>query len=122
MRLRRRCVFFYDEDNELAQSAGSGFVWDSAGHVITNNHVVEGARRLFVQLDAGQPIEAPPGIEESPGNGGLEGLAVLADGRLLALGESLPPALGPASRAFLRAQARAAIRAAREGQLSGISQ
>lgn len=43
---------------ELAQSAGSGFVWDAAGHVITNNHVVEGARRLFVQLDAGQPIEA----------------------------------------------------------------
>ncbi len=43
---------------ELARSAGSGFVWDEAGHVVTNNHVVEGARRLFVQLDAGQPIEA----------------------------------------------------------------
>lgn len=43
---------------ELSQAAGSGFVWDASGHVITNNHVVEGARRLFVQLDAGQPIEA----------------------------------------------------------------
>ena len=43
---------------ELSQAAGSGFVWDASGHVITHNHVVEGARRLFVQLDAGQPIEA----------------------------------------------------------------
>ena len=43
---------------ELARSAGSGFVWDEAGHVVTNDHVVDGARRLFVQLDAGQPIEA----------------------------------------------------------------
>ncbi len=43
---------------EVAQSAGSGFVWDASGHIVTNNHVVEGARRLFVQLDAGQPIEA----------------------------------------------------------------
>lgn len=43
---------------EVSQSAGSGFVWDANGHVVTNSHVVEGARRLFVQLDAGQPIEA----------------------------------------------------------------
>jgi S1-C subfamily serine protease len=41
-----------------AQGAGSGFVWDSAGHVVTNNHVVEDARRVFVQLDAGDPIPA----------------------------------------------------------------
>jgi len=43
---------------EVTQGAGSGFVWDGAGHVVTNNHVVEGARRLFVQLDVGRPIEA----------------------------------------------------------------
>ncbi|WP_431303348.1 esterase-like activity of phytase family protein [Sediminicoccus sp. BL-A-41-H5] len=47
----------------------------------------------------GQPIETPPGLEEAPGNGGLEGLAILADGRLLALAESLPGAAGPESRA-----------------------
>jgi 2-alkenal reductase len=45
---------------EVAQGAGSGFVWDTAGHVVTNNHVVAGARRVFVQLDAGDPIEARP--------------------------------------------------------------
>jgi 2-alkenal reductase len=43
---------------EVAQGAGSGFVWDAAGHVVTNFHVVQGAQRVFVQLDAGQPIEA----------------------------------------------------------------
>jgi 2-alkenal reductase len=43
---------------EVAQGAGSGFVWDTGGHVVTNNHVVAGARRVYVQLDAGDPIEA----------------------------------------------------------------
>jgi 2-alkenal reductase len=42
---------------EVSQGAGSGFVWDAAGHVVTNNHVVQNARRVFVQLDAGQAIE-----------------------------------------------------------------
>jgi 2-alkenal reductase len=42
----------------VAKGAGSGFVWDADGHVVTNYHVVEGARSVFVQLDAGEPIEA----------------------------------------------------------------
>ncbi|QJR11964.1 hypothetical protein DSM104443_03047 [Usitatibacter rugosus] len=42
----------------IAQGAGSGFVWDTRGHIITNNHVVEGARKVLVALDAGSPIEA----------------------------------------------------------------
>jgi len=47
---------------EVAQGAGSGFVWDTAGHIVTNNHVVsiQGAQRLQVQLDGGDPIEAEP--------------------------------------------------------------
>jgi 2-alkenal reductase len=42
----------------VAQGAGSGFVWDAAGHVVTNHHVVQGARRVFVRLDSGDAIEA----------------------------------------------------------------
>ena len=47
---------------EVGQGAGSGFVWDTAGHIVTNNHVVaiEGAQRLQVQLDGGDPIEDEP--------------------------------------------------------------
>jgi 2-alkenal reductase len=48
--------FFYAE---VAQGAGSGFVWDNAGHVVTNFHVIQGARKVLVQLDAGKdPIPA----------------------------------------------------------------
>src|ERR1019366_6954324 len=43
---------------ETAQGAGSGFVWDTAGHVVTNYHVVQGASSVQVQLDAGNPIPA----------------------------------------------------------------
>ncbi len=42
----------------VAQGAGSGFVWDNQGHIVTNNHVVAGARSVMVQLDAGKPIAA----------------------------------------------------------------
>jgi len=42
----------------LAQGAGSGFVWDGAGHVVTNHHVVAGARRVFVRLDSAEAVEA----------------------------------------------------------------
>jgi len=43
---------------EAAQGAGSGFVWDKAGHVVTNFHVIQGAARINVQLDVGKPIAA----------------------------------------------------------------
>jgi 2-alkenal reductase len=43
---------------ELAQGAGSGFVWDMAGHIVTNYHVIEGADTVYVQLDVGDPIPA----------------------------------------------------------------
>ncbi len=34
-------------------SAGSGVVWDKEGHIITNNHVVEGAERITVTFPGG---------------------------------------------------------------------
>ena len=43
---------------QVAQGAGSGFIWDQAGHVVTNFHVIEGARTVYVQLHAGDPIPA----------------------------------------------------------------
>ena len=42
----------------MAKGAGSGFVWDAAGHVVTNYHVVEDASSVQVQLDSGKPIPA----------------------------------------------------------------
>ncbi len=37
---------------------GSGFVWDAAGHVVTNDHVIENAGRVAVRLDSGEAISA----------------------------------------------------------------
>ncbi len=46
--------------------------------------------RAFRRIDGpGTYVEAPPGLEQAPANGGLESLAVLADGRWLALAEEL---------------------------------
>ena len=44
--------------SEIRQGAGSGFVWDKHGHVVTNFHVVKGAQRIQVRLDTGEAIEA----------------------------------------------------------------
>jgi len=39
-------------------SSGSGWIWDEAGHIVTNSHVVEGADRMQVQLFDGELREA----------------------------------------------------------------
>ena len=38
--------------------AGSGFVWDRAGHIVTNDHVIEGATEILAGLDDGRVIPA----------------------------------------------------------------
>jgi len=37
---------------------GSGFVWDTAGHIVTNNHVVEGAAKISVTFSDGTSYDA----------------------------------------------------------------
>lgn len=55
--------------------------------------------RAYRDLDgAGAYVEAPPGLELAPGNGGIESLAVLADGRWLAITESFAVPGQPALR------------------------
>lgn len=38
--------------------SGTGFIWDRAGHIVTNDHVVEGASEIGVVLDDGRSIPA----------------------------------------------------------------
>lgn len=35
---------------EVQAGSGSGFIWDKSGHVVTNYHVIDGARSLYVTL------------------------------------------------------------------------
>lgn len=52
-------VYIFTAGNgEGRGGAGSGIVWDRAGHVVTNHHVVAGARRIAVRLDTGEIVEA----------------------------------------------------------------
>jgi putative serine protease PepD len=71
------------------RGTGSGFVFDAAGHVLTNNHVVASADRLVVVLSTGRRLGA-----EVVGTDPANDLAVLRvrdlpkDVRPLELGES----------------------------------
>ena len=59
--------------------------------------------RAYRRLDGpGLYVDPPPGLQRASNNGGLESLAVLADGRWLALAETLPLAEGSdATQAWL---------------------
>jgi len=40
------------------QALGSGFVWDKDGHIVTNNHVVDGADKISVTFSDGTIVSA----------------------------------------------------------------
>jgi len=43
---------------EMPRGTGSGFLWDKLGHVVTNNHVIQGASRAQVRLADGRSYAA----------------------------------------------------------------
>ena len=42
----------------VPRGTGSGFIWDDAGHVVTNYHVIEGASEAVVKLADGRDYKA----------------------------------------------------------------
>ena len=73
------------------EGTGSGFVWDRQGHIVTNNHVVEGAERIEVVFADGTTVPA-----ELVGADTYNDLAVI---RVQVPPEKLVPvALGDSSR------------------------
>src|SRR5262249_40913727 len=49
---------FGDQPRRSVRSMGSGFVINQNGHIITNNHVVEGATEITVKLSDGREFSA----------------------------------------------------------------
>ena len=43
---------------QIRQGTGSGFIIESDGHILTNNHVVQGADRVTVRLEDGRSFDA----------------------------------------------------------------
>ena len=41
-----------------SEALGSGFVWDSQGHIVTNNHVIAGASKISVTFSDGTTVPA----------------------------------------------------------------
>ena len=76
---------------------GTGFVWDAAGHVVTNNHVVEAATKgggsISVRLSSGEVVSA-----RVVGTAPNYDLAVLQLGRVA----KMPPPLAVGSSADLK--------------------
>ena len=47
-----------DQQMPQQRGVGSGFVWDKQGHIVTNNHVVDGAEKVTVTFADGLTLEA----------------------------------------------------------------
>jgi S1-C subfamily serine protease len=46
------------QSHEVPSGTGSGFVWDTGGHIVTNYHVIEGAAAAQVRLADGRVLPA----------------------------------------------------------------
>jgi serine protease Do len=50
-----------NQDNQgqvVPTAEGSGWIWDNAGHIVTNNHVVEGSAKITVVFSDGSSYDA----------------------------------------------------------------
>ncbi len=77
----------------VPRGTGSGFIWDEAGHVVTNFHVIQGASQATVKLADGRDYQAAL-VGASPGHD----IAVLKIG----VGFKYPPTVPIGSSADLK--------------------
>lgn len=48
----------FDQGGQQGVQSGTGFVWDDAGHIVTNSHVIANARSVSVRLASGEVVKA----------------------------------------------------------------
>jgi 2-alkenal reductase len=96
-RPRQGALSFDPETGERRQGGGeqtgSGFVWDAAGHIVTNNHVIQGGGEIQVRLSTGEVVPATVA-----GTAPNYDLAVLRLGRV----STAPPPLAIGTSADLK--------------------
>ncbi len=47
-----------NQSQQLSEALGSGFIWDTKGDIVTNNHVVDGATKIEVTFSDGSTVPA----------------------------------------------------------------
>lgn len=47
-----------NQSQQMSEALGSGFIWDTKGDIITNNHVVDGASKITVTFSDGTTVPA----------------------------------------------------------------
>ncbi|WP_043751796.1 S1C family serine protease [Methylobacterium nodulans] len=47
-----------EQGGQGGERTGTGFVWDAAGHIVTNNHVIQGGSEISVRLSGGEVVPA----------------------------------------------------------------
>jgi 2-alkenal reductase len=89
----RELAFAEGGEGQGGVQSGSGFIWDEAGHIVTNNHVVQGARPVQIRLASGEMVQA-----EVVGTAPNYDLAVLRISRA----RQLPPPIAVGSSSELK--------------------
>ena len=92
-----------------SQSLGSGFVIDKAGHIVTNNHVIAGARQVRISFSG---TDEPGGADRRPGPDDRRGRPP---------GRRRTRARSPRSRSATRTPSRSATRWSRSATRSALS-
>ncbi|MFO1183767.1 MAG: trypsin-like peptidase domain-containing protein [Bauldia sp.] len=85
---------FFDQGDPQGVRSGTGFVWDAAGHIVTNAHVIANTRSVAVRVASGETVQAS-----------VVGAAAAYDLAVLAVTPSeggVPPAIAIGSSADLR--------------------
>ena len=60
--------FWYGEEVEVPQGAGTGFVWDELGHIVTNFHVVDGGNSFLITFHGDKTQYKAKVVGASPKN------------------------------------------------------
>jgi len=83
----------FEEMEGSGAASGTGFVWDDAGHVVTNNHVIQNASEVAIRLASGEAVRAT-----------LVGTAPNYDMAVLRIGSArkLPPPIAVGSSSELK--------------------
>jgi S1-C subfamily serine protease len=104
-------------------AAGTGMVLTSGGEVLTNNHVIDGATRVQVQVDGSGPLHPARVLAADPSDDvallQIEGVSRL---RTVSIGDSSSVAVGDTVVALGNALGRSGQPSAAAGQVTAIGQ